>query len=245
MLAAQVKMLSSAVAMRPRTLLLVRPTLSLATPARLLSSSDVIHCKRALSSAAFEISTKGLKNINDLAKAIKLELPNQLRTVDVNQISIHLPGTTSLLQPDITLDGLPLLCGFEPNTYRNPLEIKVIPPPLKTIYVQDLDDGIKPLDIFSQYRVMSDKDIDRIVEGKGNFLRPVDQPDVAISRFEQLIEGGRYTIYSKSAIAQVEKPAAEVQSNERHRQARVRCGLVRRSTLNLCECKHCMSQSQV
>eukprot|EP00842_Homolaphlyctis_polyrhiza_P001808 jgi/Hompol1/2628/HPOL_006099-RA len=137
--------------------------------------------------------------------AIKQVLPDELRTVAVNKIYIHLPGQDKPLRRITPLTEIHRLFGPTVHDDENPLVVKVTPPPLKTIYVQDLDDGIKPLDIFSRHSVTSDKDIDRIVEGKGNFLRPVDQPDVAISRFEQLIEGGRYRIYSKFGIAHVEK----------------------------------------
>ena len=97
-------------------------------------------------SQAIKVSTAGCKDISDLTKAIKKELPKQLSAFDSNQLTVHKSLNDAPLRPGLTIEEL---SKFVENTDESPLFVKTqesITTTQKTIFVQDIDEKCRPVD---------------------------------------------------------------------------------------------------
>ena len=147
-------------------------------------------------SQAIKVSTSGCKDISDLAKAIKKELPKQLSAFDSNQITLHTSLTDAALEPDFLIASISAagLSAELPLFVKTQESITTIH---KTIFVQEIDREWRPIDSFTKVVVENDGDLKEIFEGKGSALYQLSNPKDRVTKMKQLIDGGKYNVYSR------------------------------------------------
>jgi len=146
-------------------------------------------------SQAITVSTSGCENVSDLTKAIKKEFSPKLNSYSSDQLTLHKKLTDPPIRPGLTIAELSKFS--EPNTDESPLFVKTQEANTKiqkTIFIQDIDEECRPVDSFTKVIVENKDDLKQIFAGKGEALYQLSNPKKRITKFNQLIDGERYTL---------------------------------------------------
>ena len=143
----------------------------------------------------FKVDTSALEDVSELAKIVKAELTPLTDPFAAAELLIYKPDGSRAKAND-TLFSLLEMASFESPVHITAPPPPPPPPPTKTVFIQDVDDEMNPIDKFKKAIVENDEDVKGILEGKGSALINMSDYSERVTRFKRLVDGEKYCLYS-------------------------------------------------
>lgn len=110
-------------------------------------------------------------------------------------------SSEKLVHPSLTSLEYSLVCFIVEIILRSQIHLVKVNKHSKTIFIQNIDGECRPLDIFTECLVENIADMKEIYEQKGSALYKLGQPNHIVTKSNQLIEGGKYSVISPYDIS--------------------------------------------